>query len=559
MLHIHLALLIGAAAMPAQDKVSSLEDAGSLPVFVCGSRPMDVAEEYERAVRVGLVPDPEDLPSLAQASTPPLSASAGCLTTSQMFVWEDTDQDLLANLSTAQLIAVMVDAANQLIAQHGDAFDFIGYFLNFDSPSQIGAAFYLPIFNDVAGIGDVTGNGTPLFDNRAAIGLASSEVQGFVMMWDVNDWAGGAGTPLADLTRLVVQHEFGHRFACYLPPFNDGRAMQGSGACGSSGHWNGQVDAQGSCLFIGEWTGANPATGSNQIQYNKDVAGGAHSYFELYLMGYVPPAELDTAPSELRFVADPYCSSRSFATVSHFTSIDVVASAGTRVPTAPNAQKDFRSAWIMIHEPGDVPDVNELTIATGILEQNQLDWPVSTLGRGTMNHALFDDCDCNGIADATDLAGGAPDLNGNGVLDACETIDFVYCTPKINSDGCSPSIAFAGTPSLSLASSFDVSATNARANAASLLFYGVSGPTSAPFLGGTLCASPPLRRTSVQTSRGTGLCGGTLAFDFNAWLQSGSPTFVSAGSAVHAQFWYVDTGDPFGVGLSDAIEFWVRP
>jgi hypothetical protein len=44
--------------------------------------------------------------------------------------------------------------------------------------------------------------------------------------------------------------------------------------------------------------------------------------------------------------------------------------------------------WIMIHQPGDLPSAAELDKAVAILEQHVVDWEMSTLGRGTMDHQL---------------------------------------------------------------------------------------------------------------------------------------------------------------------------
>jgi len=73
--------------------------------------------------------------------------------------------------------------------------------------------------------------------------------------------------------------------------------------------------------------------------------------------------------------------------------------------------------------PGDQPDQAELEKASGILNQHTIDWNHSTLGLGTMDNTLFDDCNCNGIADADDISGGvSSDVNSNGVPDECECL-----------------------------------------------------------------------------------------------------------------------------------------
>ena len=47
-----------------------------------------------------------------------------------------------------------------------------------------------------------------------------------------------------------------------------------------------------------------------------------------------------------------------------------------------------------------------------------------------MDNTLFDDCNCNGVSDADDIAGGeSNDINSNGVPDECE------CLADLNGSG----------------------------------------------------------------------------------------------------------------------------
>ena len=86
-----------------------------------------------------------------------------------------------------------------------------------------------------------------------------------------------------------------------------------------------------------------------------------------------------------------------------------------------------------------------------------------------------------------------------------------------------------------------------------LFFYGISGTANLPFLGGTLCALPPLTRTPIQSSGGslTGIdCSGGYAFDFNAWAQGGNDVGLAPGDVVRGQFWSRDPAHPDGTGVS---------
>ncbi len=139
----------------------------------------------------------------------------------------------------------------------------------------------------------------------------------------------------------------------------------------------------------------------------------------------------------------------------------------------------------------------------------------------------------------------------------------VYCTAKVNSQGCTPHIGFSGSPSVSSLVPFLVSASSVLNQKNGLVFYGY-GPDALPFQGGTLCVAPPVTRTSLLSSGGNPPrddCSGAYAFDFNAWIQAGVDPALVAGAQVHAQYWTRDPLDPtgFGTGLTDALEFTIQP
>ncbi len=138
----------------------------------------------------------------------------------------------------------------------------------------------------------------------------------------------------------------------------------------------------------------------------------------------------------------------------------------------------------------------------------------------------------------------------------------IYCTPKTNSQGCVPRIAFAGDASLSSGLPFTISATQVINQKFGVLVYGL-GSAFTPFQGGVLCLTGPTR-TAQQSSGGSAGppdCSGTFSYDFNALLRSGANPALSAGRTVSAQYYYRDVQDPagFGSGLTDAVRFTVCP
>jgi len=148
----------------------------------------------------------------------------------------------------------------------------------------------------------------------------------------------------------------------------------------------------------------------------------------------------------------------------------------------------------------------------------------------------------------------------------------VYCTAKLNSLGCTPSIAALGQASASNAAPFVVSVHDVRNAKAGLFFYEVGGARqSVPFQGGTLCLGPSgLRRTPVRNSGGSAPpandCSGVHALDFNAFaagLEGGTPdpALRVAGNTYLCQLWGRDPGfaAPLDTTLSDALEAWIGP
>ena len=139
----------------------------------------------------------------------------------------------------------------------------------------------------------------------------------------------------------------------------------------------------------------------------------------------------------------------------------------------------------------------------------------------------------------------------------------VYCTAKPNSQGCLPSIAWAGTPGASNDWTFVVRAFDVLNNKNGILFWG-QGPNSASFQGGTLCVAPPLRRGPVVQSGGNpppADCSGVLETDVGAIIRGGADPFLVSGATIWCQWWYRDPQDPLGytTGLSNALRFSIEP
>ncbi len=144
----------------------------------------------------------------------------------------------------------------------------------------------------------------------------------------------------------------------------------------------------------------------------------------------------------------------------------------------------------------------------------------------------------------------------------CLTPD-VYCTAQTNTLGCVPAIEAMGSPSVTSTSGFRVAARNVRNRRNGMLVYGTSGRAALPWLGGTLCVAPPLRRTPLVNSAGSFApandCSGAFVRDFNAWAFASNDLELFAGQHVRAQFYSRDPGAQANLNLSDAVEFYLEP
>ena len=346
--------------------------------------PSDSLAAVRAAADAGEIPDPtlRRLPQFAPRTPRARSASnmVSTVTRDDLTLFEDTDGLLDTPFSDGQLFNLMADASNEVLAQHGDNFDFVAFFLNFAADHQIGAAFYLGLEGHESGIG------TGTFNQRPGFGVGGVNIEGWVMMWNQSSWSPGGGS-----TRLVLGQEFEHRFGMFLNSLPGGRPLQGDGGpCGRGAHWNFRVDGQGSGMEIAEWIGSSPANRQGgSLNFNTDIGvPGVFSHPDLYLMGYISPAELDSFPSELRYMDNnPSCNSSYNGTISTWTSADIEATNGVRNPNSQDAQKHFRTAWVMVHRAGSPPSNAQMDRVASMLNDWSDVYEFSTLGRGTMDNS----------------------------------------------------------------------------------------------------------------------------------------------------------------------------
>jgi hypothetical protein len=150
---------------------------------------------------------------------------------------------------------------------------------------------------------------------------------------------------------------------------------------------------------------------------------------------------------------------------------------------------------------------------------------------------------------------------------SCDFDWYSYCTPKVNSQGCAPTISADGDTSMSSSTPFVVSCSQLLNNKTGLCFYGSNGPHNAPFQGGTLCVHSPLSRAPTQSSGGhppPDDCSGSLSIDMKAFGQgllggNPQPSLSSPGATIDCQWWSRDPASASTTSLSDALEYVIEP
>jgi subtilase family serine protease/flagellar hook assembly protein FlgD len=265
----------------------------------------------------------------------------------------------------------------RFIQTHGDFYDFVVVFTNFEFERSGATAFYLGVRNDVRGIG------TALFDSGGAFGSAN-RLQGVIDMGPVAQYRREGfsvepSDPRFRATLGILAHEVGHRWLARVRFLDDGELR--SDLLGDEAiHWSYLLSSDASFLYGSRWDGLEGGL------YRAAEVLSRYSALDLYLMGFeepesVPPLLLLRNPD-----VDPVALPDLGAVVSaseEVVTLDQIREAeGAREPGASSSQKDFRLGFVLLTERDLVPSPLDLAAVDGIRQAFVTTFFSLTKGRG---------------------------------------------------------------------------------------------------------------------------------------------------------------------------------
>lgn len=273
--------------------------------------------------------------------------------------------------------------AREYFRTHEDDVDFLvtisrfAYDLGSDvaGGSRVGGRYY-GVKNDVSGIG------MDLFDLSADFG-SSGRLQGYIDIGPLSALVTNPSDPKFESSLGVLAHEVLHRWGAGVR-FRDGDGSTSSALLGRDGrHWSFLLDSHNSVLYGNDWqdngNGTFTSVGRSRAFY---------SPLDLYLMGFldktqVPPLTLIQNPS-----IDPARLPQLGATVNGMpktiTVDDIVAAEGERSPSASEAPKRFKIAYVFLVRPGEDATPLELNAVNTIREAFATRFLILTGGKGVV-------------------------------------------------------------------------------------------------------------------------------------------------------------------------------
>ncbi|MET0413597.1 MAG: hypothetical protein ABW217_19975 [Polyangiaceae bacterium] len=277
------------------------------------------------------------------------------------------------------------------------------------APPSCGNLFYVPVANDVSGIGYGHERSDELFDDSA-----DSALEGIAFL---NDWPYWETRP-EELGR-AFKHELGHRWGARVRASIDGEAS--SELLGRQlMHWSFFLDSAASPLEGNAWHSSDERSFRSQTE----LSSAAFSQLDLYLMGVAEAAEVepslllrhvdaeglanarDCRAAPLSAASPPaHCESLTLEAEPSLIAIeDIIAVEGERVPVA-ETQRTLDVLVIVLESERQPLSLESCQALDQALIGNLDDFARATRGRIVLNNLTGFRTSCGSVS-------VAPTLNG---------------------------------------------------------------------------------------------------------------------------------------------------
>ncbi|MDX1997340.1 MAG: CARDB domain-containing protein, partial [Thermoanaerobaculia bacterium] len=262
--------------------------------------------------------------------------------------------------------------AREFFATHQDEYDFLVVFTTFEFETGSAVAFHLGTQNQVQGIG------LPIFDNTSFFG-SDGKLQGYIDMAALTRYGTDPLAPNYDFAMGTLSHEMLHQWCCYVD-YQDGPTRSRGLIGQQNAHWNYLLDTDASVMYGSDWRPNGDGT------FTANAVRSFFSPLDLYLAGLygadeVPPMTLLVNPA-VDGAQLPQQGARVTATARTVELDDVVAAMGPRVPSAAEAQKTFRLAFILLTRPGLGVNDAQVAALNHLRDGFYQRFPALTGGRG---------------------------------------------------------------------------------------------------------------------------------------------------------------------------------
>lgn len=197
--------------------------------------------------------------------------------------------------------------------------------------------------------------------------------------------------PPYDYAMSQIGHEMGHRWSAFVTAKVNGQTIELGPV-----HWAMGLQApaafpyqrptEASAMGGGVWQDNFDGT-FTQLDDNYYVPATGYSYLDLYLMGFVSPAEVPDffILKNLVPVGKDANGHRIFkAERTKITIQDVIAAEGPRVPDVDHSQRQFNTGMVMVIEHGKAPSPKLIERTNGIRERWMDYWATVTGHRSVM-------------------------------------------------------------------------------------------------------------------------------------------------------------------------------